>query len=182
MVPAAIDPNAPSSWISRVTLRPYAAVVASSVAVNRKPPSPQRLSLLALRMRRADAAIEAVVDAAARFAARPSGPRESILIDAPMFSALPAEVALRLLGRAITRVGDEGPVELGKLEAFMAALAANREGRFRRTRAGAMVTLARAMGLVRWKALTVLSNGASESSPAPPRPDRSNEVATEPGA
>jgi tRNA(Ile)-lysidine synthase len=56
---------------------------------------------------------------------------------------LPAEVALRLLGRAITRVGDEGPVELGKLEAFMAALAANREGRFRRTLAGAMVTLAR---------------------------------------
>ena len=43
---------------------------------------------------------------------------------------LPAEVALRLLGRAIARAGDEGPVELGKLEALHAAL-----GRFARQRA-----------------------------------------------
>jgi len=83
------------------------------------------------------------VDAAARFVARPGTPREGIVIDAPKFSSLPAEVALRLLGRAIARVGDEGPVELGKLEALMAALAESGDGRFRRTLAGAMITLAR---------------------------------------
>jgi tRNA(Ile)-lysidine synthase len=56
-------------------------------------------------------------------------------------------VALRLIGRAMTLVGDEGPVELGKLEALMAALAENLSdstpgGRFRRTLAGALVTRA----------------------------------------
>jgi tRNA(Ile)-lysidine synthase len=56
---------------------------------------------------------------------------------------LPAEVALRLLGRAIDWVGDEGPVELGKLEALFAALALASTGqeRLRRTLAGAVVIL-----------------------------------------
>jgi tRNA(Ile)-lysidine synthase len=85
-----------------------------------------------------------VVDAAARFAAGPTASRTSVAIDAELFGSLPAEVALRLMGRAIAQVGDEGPVELGKLEAFMAALAeAAGEARFRRTLAGAMVTRAR---------------------------------------
>ena len=38
------------------------------------------------------------------------------------YARLPAEVALRLLGRAMARAGDEGPVELAKLEALKAAL------------------------------------------------------------
>src|SRR5262249_61885606 len=80
-----------------------------------------RFSLLALRMRRADAAIEAVVDAAARLAVASGGRRATIMIDAALLGSLPAEVALRLVGRALAQVGDEGPVELGKLEAFMAA-------------------------------------------------------------
>ena len=58
---------------------------------------------------------------------------------------LPAEIALRLLGRAIDALGDEGPVELGKLEALHAALErAVRDGArpaFRRSLAGAVVTL-----------------------------------------
>jgi len=62
----------------------------------------------------------------------------------PGYADLPAEVALRLLGRAVTRVGNEGPVELGKLEALHAALSAtmaqkSRGARFRRTLAGALV-------------------------------------------
>ena len=78
----------------------------------------RRLALLARRLRRAEAAIEAAVDAAmaasvaeplARSAARSC-------FDAEKFARLPAEVALRLLGRAIARAGDEGPIELGKLE------------------------------------------------------------------
>jgi tRNA(Ile)-lysidine synthase len=58
---------------------------------------------------------------------------------------LPAEIALRLLGRVLTNVGDEGPVELGKLEALKSALDAAQNtdiGHFRRTLAGAVVTLA----------------------------------------
>ena len=35
------------------------------------------------------------------------------------FASLPAEVALRLLGRAIAHAGDEGPVELAKLESAL---------------------------------------------------------------
>jgi tRNA(Ile)-lysidine synthase len=133
-VPFADDPSNRDVRFTRARLRPLIARLAEEGLDS------QRFALLGLRMRRADAAIEAVVDAAAQMAARPAGPKGGIVINAPAFGSLPAEVALRLLGRAITRVGDEGPVELGKLEAFMAALAGN-EGRFRRTLAGAMVTL-----------------------------------------
>ena len=54
------------------------------------------------------------------------------------------EIRLRLLARAIGEAGHEGPVELGKLEALEAALAeadAAQTKRFRRTLAGAIVTL-----------------------------------------
>lgn len=104
-----------------------------------------RLALLARRMRRADAALAAAVDrAAADLSLRPwpaSGPVE---LETCGFAALPAEIGLRLLGHAVTRVGDEGPVELGKLEALYAALMDKMppRARFRRTLAGAMVTLA----------------------------------------
>ncbi len=42
--------------------------------------------------------------------------RGPIVFATARFADLPAEVALRLLGRAIAHAGDEGPVELGKLE------------------------------------------------------------------
>ena len=108
---------------------------------------PARLARLAHRIRRADAAIEVMVDAAAVFAQSPWSGRGPIVIQAGAFRTLPAEVALRLMGRALALVGDEGPVELGKLEAFMSGLAealtaAAPAGRFRRTLAGALVTLA----------------------------------------
>jgi len=108
---------------------------------------PERLARLARRMRRADAAIEAMVDAAAGFSLQTWSGKGAIVIDSVSFAALPAEVALRLMGRALALTGDEGPAELGKLEAFMGALAAALAGRpptgrFRRTLAGALVTLA----------------------------------------
>jgi tRNA(Ile)-lysidine synthase len=56
------------------------------------------------------------------------------------FAKLPAEVALRLLGRAIAHTGNEGPVELAKLERLYDALRAT-DSRLRRTLAGALVTL-----------------------------------------
>ena len=106
----------------------------------------RRLAQLGRRVRRAEAAIEFAVAAAA--AALSDGPWPAhgpIGLDADDFARLPAEVALRLLGRAVTWVGDEGPVELGKLESLAAALAAaaGRPVRFRRTLAGAVVTLQR---------------------------------------
>lgn len=107
-----------------------------------------RLSLLARRMRRADAAIEqATGDAMTRLAVH-GGNSETISFEAARFAELPAEVALRLLGRAVAALGDEGPVELAKLEALhealeSAGLAASDTGaRFRRSLAGAIVTLA----------------------------------------
>jgi tRNA(Ile)-lysidine synthase len=100
-----------------------------------------RLALLARRARRADAAIEAAVQAASESLSAGSwsegGP---IVFDAAAFARLPEEVALRLVGRAIAWVGDEGPVELGKLEALHAALRALPT--LRRTLAGALVALA----------------------------------------
>ena len=102
------------------------------------------LALLAGRLRRAEAAIEMAVDvAAAAVSQGPWSDRGPISFDAEKFARLPAEVALRLLGRAITSVGNEGPVELGKLEALYAALdsaKSGESGRLRRTLAGAMVT------------------------------------------
>ncbi|MGE5534758.1 MAG: hypothetical protein ACM3W7_04500, partial [Acidobacteriota bacterium] len=68
----------------------------------------------------------------------------AVSIDAARMGDLPAEIALRLLGRAITSVGDEGQPQLAKLEALMASLVSRAKtdpnGRFRRTLAGAMVT------------------------------------------
>lgn len=102
----------------------------------------RRLSLLARRLRRANAALEVAVNAAQ--AAVSSGWDDGrITLDASRFLALPAEIALRLLGRAVTVAGDEGPIELGKLEALAAAIRGAR-GRFRRTLAGALITAARA--------------------------------------
>jgi tRNA(Ile)-lysidine synthase len=82
------------------------------------------LALLAARLRRADKAIEGAVDVAA--AALSEGPwpeHGPIGFDGERFARLPAEVALRLLGRAISHAGNEGPVQLGKLEALYEALA-----------------------------------------------------------
>jgi tRNA(Ile)-lysidine synthase len=104
----------------------------------------RRLALLASRLKRADAAIEAVVDQAFEFLARDAPAPSLIAFDAAGCLILPGEIVLRVIGRAIAKVGDEGPVELAKLEALKAALdgaakAGNR--RFRRSLAGALVTL-----------------------------------------
>ncbi len=103
-----------------------------------------QLARLARRLKRADIAIEHAVDRAVAnlFVELPGA--SAIAIESRRFADLPAEVALRLLGRAVARVGIEGPVELGKLEALKSALdeAQNRaESRFRRSLAGAIVTL-----------------------------------------
>ena len=103
-----------------------------------------RLAQLARRLRRAEAAVEAAVDRAIVMAVELPTPG-SVAVEARRFADLPAEIALRLLGRLVAHAGDEGPVELGKLEALKSALDAAQntgDGRFRRTLAGALVTLA----------------------------------------
>jgi tRNA(Ile)-lysidine synthase len=103
----------------------------------------RRLALLARRLRRADATIEAAVDAATAVVTdAPLSKRGPFSMDAEKLSGLPAEVALRVLGRAIVQAGDEGPLQLGKLEALHTALRAAMvdKVRLRRTLAGALVT------------------------------------------
>jgi tRNA(Ile)-lysidine synthase len=109
-----------------------------------------RLAHLARRVGRAEAALEeAVGEAQGRLSLTEWSNSGPIMLDANGFAALAAEVALRLLGRAVAQVGDEGPVELGKLEALFDAIREafarrpSRYGQFRRTLAGALVTLAK---------------------------------------
>jgi tRNA(Ile)-lysidine synthase len=93
-------------------------------------------------MRRAEATIEfAVAAARAALAPQPWPERGPVAFETPRFADLPAEVALRLLGRAVAHAGDEGPVELAKLEALYDALRRSRAP-LRRTLAGAVITLA----------------------------------------
>ena len=105
----------------------------------------RRLSRLAARLRRAEAAIEMAVDDAMKALSRTPWPdRTPIAFDAEEFAHLPAEVGLRLLGRAIAHAGEEGTIRLGKLENLHAALAeagADKTFRLRRTLGGALVTL-----------------------------------------
>jgi tRNA(Ile)-lysidine synthase len=101
----------------------------------------RNLARLAARARRAEATIEFAV-AAARAALAPGAwlERGPIVFEAVRFSDLPAEIGLRLLGRAIAHTGDEGPVELAKLEQLYEALRQARAP-LRRTLAGASITL-----------------------------------------
>lgn len=114
-----------------------------------------RLAQLARRLKRADAALEAVVSVAETELVLGAGP-DRIRYDRARYDTMPEEIALRLLGRGIARYGTEGQVELGKLEALKEALdQAHKTGsRFRRSLAGAIVTLTVAEILV---------------EPAPPR-------------
>jgi tRNA(Ile)-lysidine synthase len=105
----------------------------------------RRLAALARRLRRADAALEAEVGVVmASFGTQSDS---ALVIPAADFDKLPAEIALRLLARAINCWGNEGPAELGKLEALLdatlAAAQAAPKTAFRRTLAGALVSIDR---------------------------------------
>jgi tRNA(Ile)-lysidine synthase len=138
-IAAADDPSNRDPRFARTRLR------ALMLALTGEGLDAPRFARLAQRVRRADAAIEfAVATAAESLSAGPWLERGPIVFPTRGYAALPAEIALRLLGRAIAWVGDEGPVELSKLEALFAALAlagASQE-RLRRTLAGAVVSLA----------------------------------------
>jgi tRNA(Ile)-lysidine synthase len=131
------------------------------------------LARLASRLARANAAVEVLAEGAERYLALRDrqaeidvASRTAKTFDMAAFAAMPEEIRLRLLLRAINRFGHEGPAELGKVEALLAALdrtAAHSAGRSRpksgqprlkQTLAGALVSLA---------------GGRLRIEPAPPR-------------
>ncbi len=101
----------------------------------------RNIGRLTARLARANAALEAVADRAEQALVQRDGKRQTLDIDA--FLSLPNEIRLRLLQRAIDRVGHEGPAELGKVETLLDelidALSHKALRSFRRTLAGALV-------------------------------------------
>ncbi|VIO80244.1 tRNA lysidine(34) synthetase TilS [Bradyrhizobium ivorense] len=123
----------------------------------------RNLARLAARLARANAAVEVLVDGAERYLALKDG--DGAGFDASLFAAMPEEIRLRLLKRAIDRTGHEGPAELGKVETLLEALdltLADRRpkpNRLKQTLAGAVISVAR---------------GRIRVEPAPPRRARSS--------
>ena len=122
----------------------------------------RNLARLAARLARANAAVEVLTDGAARYLALRDRDAshagfDANTFDAIAFAAIPEEIRLRLLKRAIDRVGHEGPAELGKVETLLAALdravAAGRP-KLKQTLAGAVI------GVI---------GGRIRVEPAPPR-------------
>ncbi len=116
----------------------------------------RNLARLASRLARANAAIEVLADGAERYLAL-QGYDPARGYDAAAFVALPDEIRLRLLKRAIDRFGHEGPAELGKVETLLVALdqaAGAGAGKLRSTLAGALISL---------------DKGRIRVEPAPPR-------------
>lgn len=129
------DPSNRDPRFTRVRWRALAPVLAAEGLTG------ARLATLAVRLARADAAIERAVDGAWRDV---TDEGTGFAFRAAAWCALPEEIALRLLGRMVTQAGAEGPVELAKLERLHGALAAYLRaprGRFARTLAGAAVTV-----------------------------------------
>jgi tRNA(Ile)-lysidine synthase len=134
------------------------------------------LSRLAARLARANEAVEVLTDGAERYlvlkgsAAPRSHGRE---LDADAFAALPEEIRLRLLMRAINRFGHEGPAELGKVEALLAAMdrcfagkakkigPAGAQNRLKQTLAGALVSIGQ--GRIRIEPAPLRRGRASQS-------------------
>jgi tRNA(Ile)-lysidine synthase len=135
-IPFADDPSNRDPRFLRARLRKLAP------GLEREGIDAAKLSLLARRLERANAAIEQAAAEEWKRALRATV-RGSLEFDAPRYFALPAEIALRLLARAIDDTGHEGPAELRKLEALQEALAeakaANRT--LKRTLAGAVIEL-----------------------------------------
>jgi tRNA(Ile)-lysidine synthase len=164
-IPFADDPSNRDPRFTRARLRGLMAELAHEGLDAR------RLSLLARRLKRADIAIESVVDRAEAELAGPPSALGAVAFATAGYATLPDEIALRLIGRAVARAGDEGPVELAKLEALKAALDAAQEAgntRFRRSLAGAIVTLRPGQITVerapprRGKALTTAGRGSAK--------------------
>src|SRR5262249_33702111 len=113
------DPSNRNPSFTRVRLRELMPALA------REGFDSPRLAQLTPRLAPANAPIELAVDAAFVDLLQhpmPAPPPIPLAFDVEGYKRLPAEVALRLLGRAITRIGSEGPVELAKLETLHSSI------------------------------------------------------------
>jgi len=155
------DPTNRDTGFTRPRLRAIMPVLAEEGGDARN------LARLAARLARANAAVEVLADGAERYLALrdrdashagfDANAFDANTFDAKAFAAIPEEIRLRLLKRAIDRVGHEGPAELGKVETLLAALdRAVAEGRpkLKQTLAGAVI------GVI---------SGRIRVEPAPPR-------------
>jgi tRNA(Ile)-lysidine synthase len=134
-VPFSEDPSNRDPRFTRARLRGLMPILA------REGLDARGLARLAARVRRAESTIEfAVAAARAALAPDPWPERGPVIFNAAQFADLPAEIGLRLLGRAIARTGDELPVELAKLEVLYGEVR-RADSRLRRTLAGALITL-----------------------------------------
>jgi tRNA(Ile)-lysidine synthase len=143
------DPTNRDTHFTRPRIRAVMPVLAAEGGDARN------LARLAARLARANAAVEVLADGAERYLALRDGKTVpgGFDCDAKAFAAMPEEIRLRLLKRAIDRFGHEGPAELGKIEALLSALdrataeaTERRPARLKRTRlkqtlAGALVCL-----------------------------------------
>ena len=154
----------------------------------------RNLARLATRLGRANAAVEVLTDGAERFLALRDRDSMSQAVtsqavksqvvtsqvlgvrsfEATAFAALPEEIRLRLLMRAINAAGHEGPAELGKVEALLMALdRANAEGPAKRVGSRGTVSDHRPyLKQTLAGALICLSKGRIRIQPAPPRRNR----------
>jgi tRNA(Ile)-lysidine synthase len=167
------DPTNRDTHFTRPRIRAVMPVLAAEGGDARN------LARLASRLARANAAVEVLVDGAARYLAlkdlaiRQRGAAASGLeawsFDAKAFAGMPEEVRLRLLLRAVDRFGHEGPAELGKVETLLSALdralvenaGASRPRLKQGSKQGLKQTLA--------GALVSLIDGRISVAPAPPR-------------
>jgi tRNA(Ile)-lysidine synthase len=164
------DPTNRDTSFTRPRLRAIMPVLAAEGGDARN------LARLASRLARANQAVEVLVDGAERYLALrdrvdaragfDAYAFDASTFDAKAFAAMPEEIRLRLLKRAIDRFGHEGPAELGKVEALLAALdqagakqEKKRRPRLKQTLAGALVSL---------------SDGRIRVEPAPPRRGRAD--------
>jgi tRNA(Ile)-lysidine synthase len=139
------------------------------------------LARLAARLARANAAVEVLVDGAERYLAlmdrtaqtsrqqtsrQNAGKPAASEFDAGMFAAMPEEIRLRLLMRAIDRFGHEGPAELGKVETLLAQLDRSSTGKPNKgTRKPARIGLKQTLA----GALVSVGKGRIRIEPAPVR-------------
>jgi tRNA(Ile)-lysidine synthase len=164
------DPTNRDSHFTRPRLRALMPALAAEGGDARN------LARLASRLARANAAVEVLTDGAERYLAlrdieaAGAGTRADIanskisnfkMFDFEAFAAIPEEIRVRLLQRAIDRFGHEGPAELGKVEALLAAL----------QQAGAKKPRARGPKLKQTLAGALISlvDGRIRVEPAPPR-------------
>lgn len=150
------DPTNHDPRFTRPRLRALMPVLAAEGADARG------LVRLAMRLARANEALDVMTDGAERYLASIGGDAPMTGFDLAAFAALSAEIRVRLLMRTINRVGHEGPAELGKVEALLEAIdqavSGNRPAaggaRLKQTLAGAVISIAK---------------GRIQFAPAPPR-------------